>query len=99
MVTVSVAFVSGCGPQPSDLSEAAAFELQGKVDRVVAAVKDDHLTDALTSLSAVQMQLLQSTAAGDVGNERAATIQRAIDRVKADLASATSQPSGVPRTG
>jgi hypothetical protein len=99
VVTLSVALTSGCSPQPSDLSESAAFELQGAVDSVVAAVKDNRITAALASLNTVQMQLLQFTAAGDVGNERVATIQRAIDLVKADLAAAISQPSNAPRNG
>ncbi len=92
-VAACVILVSGCGQQPSDISESAAFDLQGTVNQVIASVNDNHLTDALASLNDMQTRLIQSTASGDVGSERAATIQTAIDRVKNDLLAAISRPS------
>lgn len=93
-IVVCSALISGCSPQPADISESAAFELQRAVDDVITSVNENQMATALASLDEVQRRLIQSTAAGEIGHERATTIQTAIDRVKDDLVSALPPSSG-----
>lgn len=87
LLTVLVAggALAGCAPQP-DVSADAAPGLQASVQLVAqhAAAKD--LPAAVAELDALQARLDSDVASGDVGEERAKTIQAAIDVVRTDLA-------------
>ena len=90
-VAAVAAVLAGCATAPLTLSRQASTDLQAGVVAVAeSAAAGDQLT-ALTRLDELQERLDAAVAAGDVTAERAASIQDAIEVVRADL-----QPAPTP---
>lgn len=88
---------SGCSQSGSDLSAAAAPELQSLVVSVAETAATGDFSAAVAELDALQAALDTARAQGDVTEERASSIQAAIDVVRADLLQAVeSETPGVP---
>ncbi len=94
-VLASVILLGGCAPQNTDLSSDAAAQMQTMVVSVAeTAATGDHAA-AIAQLDLLQAELDAARERGDVSEEKAASIQAAIDLVRADLAQA-SVPEPVP---
>ncbi|WP_181003305.1 hypothetical protein [Microbacterium sp. CJ77] len=98
-VLVSVILLGGCAPQNTDLSSDAAAQMQTMVVSVAeTAATSDHAA-AIAQLDLLQAELHAARGRGDVSEERAASIQAAIDLVRADLVQASvpePEPSEAP---
>jgi len=89
--------LAGCAAPSVDLSQAAAGALQEGVVAVAESAAAGDPATALTRLDELQQQLASALADGDVSTERAATIQAAIDVVRADLQPApVTEPAPEP---
>lgn len=89
--------LAGCAAPSGDLSQATAGALQKGVVAVAESAAAGDPATALTRLDELQQQLASALADGDVGTERAATIQAAIDVVRADLQPApVTEPAPEP---
>ncbi|HEX5333556.1 MAG TPA: hypothetical protein VFW79_13015 [Cellulomonas sp.] len=90
---VGVALLSGCASGASDIAATTSSELQAAVQDVGTAAAAGHYAAAVTLLDTLQSRLDQALTAGQVGADRGAKIQAAIDRVRGDLgALAAAQP-------
>jgi hypothetical protein len=85
------AVLASCAPVPEALSRQASTDLQAGVVAVAESAASGDQAAALARLDALQQALADAVAAGDVTAERAASIQSAIDLVRADL-----QPAPAP---
>ena len=84
MVTLGAVTISGCAAQP-ELDGSVAGDLQSSVLLVATSAAEDDTASALEQLDALQKELDAAVADGSVAQERATTIQSAIDLVRADL--------------
>lgn len=92
VATVALAAVlAGCAAVPQPLSRQASTDLQAGVVAVAESAASGDQTSALARLDELQQSLAEAVTAGDVTAERAASIQSAIDLVRADL-----QPAPAP---
>lgn len=79
---------SGCAQADSDLNSESAGELQSLVVSVAETAATGDYAAAMAELDALQAVLDTARGQGDVSDERGATIQTAIDVVRADLVQA-----------
>ncbi len=90
-VAAVAAVLAGCATAPLTLSRQASTDLQAGVVAVAESAAAGDQATALTRLDELQERLDAAVAAGDVTAERAASIQGAIEVVRADL-----QPAPTP---
>ena len=94
--------LAGCAPFGARFDATTAGELQASVLAVTTAAAAGNLAEADAALDALEKDLREGTASGDIDPLRGARIQAAIDLVRADLAAAapadevgiTDQPGG-----
>jgi hypothetical protein len=79
---------SGCAQADTDLAGESATQLQSHVVSVAETAATGDYAAAMVELDALQAALDTAREQGDVSDERAATIQAAIDAVRADLVQA-----------
>ena len=82
---VAVAVLAGCAATPTDLSRETSTAMQTVVVSVAESAAAGDAAGALAQLDDLQLRLDAALADGSVSAERAAAIQIAIDRVRADL--------------
>jgi len=87
--------LAGCATS-TELAPSTAEGLQASVVEVSTLAADGDVTGALARLDALQAELDSAVAAGDVSAERVATIQQAIDLVRADLEALVPEPEPTP---
>ena len=96
-VLLGVLLVSGCAATSDDLSEESAARLQAMVVSTAETAAAGDASAALAELDVLQIALDEARARGEVSDERAATIQAALDLVRADLvALLPPAPESVP---
>ena len=102
VIALSVALLSGCSREASDLHPSTAKELQSAVVGVAQSAADGNLSGALAQLDALESSLRQETAAGAITGDRSARIEAAIEVVRSDLeerlAASTPTPTPSPTT-
>ena len=79
---------SGCAQSDTDLNAESAAQLQSLVVSVAETAATGDYAAAMSELDALQAALDAARDQGEVSDERAATIQAAIDVVRADLVQA-----------
>jgi phage repressor protein C with HTH and peptisase S24 domain len=77
--------VTGCAATSDDLARDSGAQLQSMVVSVAETAATGDISAALAQLDALQVALDEARAQGEVSDERAATIQAALDLVRADL--------------
>jgi len=87
--------LAGCATA-TELAPSTAEGLQASVVEVSTLASDGDVTGALARLDALQSELDAAVAAGDVSAERVASIQQAIDLVRADLEALVPEPEPTP---
>lgn len=87
--------LTGCAVDPG-LSAATSESLQNGVVSVANQAAAGDNAAALTSLDALQQQLQAAIASGDITADRAATVQAAIDLVRADLLASPAEQAPAP---
>jgi hypothetical protein len=92
-VLALVLVFSGCAQTDTDLAADSAGRLQSLVVSVAQVAATGDYTSAIAELDALQAELDASRGRGDVSEERAASIQAAIDAVRADLQQAAEPAS------
>jgi hypothetical protein len=88
-------FLGGCAPENTDLSAEAAAQMQTMVVSVAETTATGDHAGAIVQLDALQAELDAARGRGHVSDERAATIQAAIDLLRADLLHA-AEPDDAP---
>jgi hypothetical protein len=83
-IALLVGTLAGCAPTP-DIGDDTARSLQASVQKVSALAAADDPQAAIAELDALQSALDAAVTAGDVGSDRSATVQKAIDLVRTDL--------------
>ena len=97
LMLAAVLALAGCAStEPTELDASAADQLQTSVVEVATLAADGDVTGAIEQLDALQAVLDDAVAANDVSVERAATIQAAIDSVRADLVALIPEPEPTP---
>jgi len=92
-----VVALSGCASEVADLEATTATELQTAVVAVAEPAAEGDFATSLAQLDDVQKRLETAIADGAVSAGRAASIQSAIDAVRADLELAlTPEPEPEP---
>jgi hypothetical protein len=107
LVTVGlvVALLSGCAPATREISPDTANAFQQSVSAITASAAADDIDAALAQLQALERELMQQSAAGNVSAARSAQILAAIELVRTDLLAAappetpTSTPTPEPDPG
>jgi hypothetical protein len=98
LVAVSL-MLAGCADTGTDISSAASQDLQNAVVLVAETAAAGDTAGAVAALDAVQTRLDEGQADNSITAERGASIQSAIDLVRADLtATLENAPSETPTT-
>ena len=77
--------LTGCAATPVDLPAATAEQLQTEILAISEASAAGDFANAQSLLTAMQANLRTAAASGQVGSERSASIQSAINLVRDDL--------------
>lgn len=82
---LSVGVLTGCAGAPAEISRETSTQMQTTVASIAESAAAGDAVSALAGLDALQQQLDTALADGSVSAERAASIQRRLDLVRADL--------------
>lgn len=90
--------LGGCAANSSGMAEGSSAQLRSTVVTAAEQAAAGDSAGALDTLDALQAQLDEGTAAGEISSERAATIQTALDAVRAGLQPAPAETTAPVET-
>lgn len=93
---LGMTLLAGCSPGPADVDAATSRQMQTVVQEIATSASGADYTTAAAKLNSLQSRLDQALAAGQVGSQRGAQIQAAIDQVRADLSALSHTPTAPP---
>lgn len=91
-----VSLLVGCSAGAPAISSTASSELQAGVREISVSAAAGQYAAAVTQLDGLQSRLDKALVAGQVGRDRGAQIQAAINHVRADLGALVQTPTQVP---
>lgn len=93
---VGVSLLVGCSTGTSGIDTTTSGEMQATVLAIAVSAATGAYPAAVTQLDGLQSRLDQALSTGQVGRDRGARIQAAIDQVRADLGGLVPMPVPVP---
>lgn len=93
---VGMSLLVGCSAGAPDISTTTSSELQAAVQEIGTSAAAGQFASAVARLDNLQSRLDEALAAGQVGRDRGAQIQAAIDQVRADLGALVQTPVQAP---